>query len=90
MLIARHLCVSGQVQGVFFRAWIRKEAQTLGVNGWVRNCSDGTLEAQLEGEEQALGHLIERFRTGPPAARVEAVRIEEASLAGLGSFEIRH
>ena len=89
MPIARHVSLSGQVQGVFFRAWIRKQAQKLAVKGWVRNCSDGTLEAQLEGEESAIDQLIERFRAGPPAARVEAVRIEETSLAGLGSFAIR-
>jgi acylphosphatase len=90
MLIARRVRVSGRVQGVFFRAWLRQEAEALFVTGWVRNCKDGTLEAQLEGEDQALGQLIKSVRAGPPAARVEAVEIEEASPEGLGSFEIRH
>ena len=90
MRIARHLSLKGTVQGVFFRAWIRKEAQALKIKGWVRNCSDGTVEALLEGEEQAVGDLIERVRQGPPAARVDCVEIEDASLAELSIFEIRH
>jgi acylphosphatase len=47
--IARLVRVTGRVQGVFFRAWAQDEAQTLGVTGWIRNCSDGSVEAQLEG-----------------------------------------
>lgn len=90
MPIARHVRVRGRVQGVFFRAWLKQGAEEQAVAGWVRNCRDGTLEAQLEGEEQAVGKLIESIRAGPPAARVEAVEIKETSPEGLGSFEIYH
>ena len=48
---ARHVLVTGRVQGVFFRAWTDEQAQRLHVNGWVRNCPDGSVEVHLEGEE---------------------------------------
>jgi acylphosphatase len=88
--IARLVRVTGRVQGVFFRAWAQDEAQTLGVTGWIRNCSDGSVEAQLEGSAEAVEELLELFREGPPGARVERVEVEEADREGLGGFEVRH
>jgi acylphosphatase len=88
--IARHVRVTGRVQGVFFRAWTQDEAQSVGVNGWVRNCGDGSVEAQLEGDLQAVEELIDLMREGPPGARVGRVEVEEADLEGLSSFEVRH
>jgi len=82
--------VTGLVQGVFFRAWARDEAQALGVSGWIRNCSDGSVEALLEGEAEAIEELIDLLREGPPGAQVEDVEIEEADREGLSSFEVRH
>jgi acylphosphatase len=82
--------VTGRVQGVFFRAWTRDEAQSLGVTGWVRNCSDGSVEAQLEGDPEAIDELLDLIREGPPDARVDNLSVEEADPEGLGSFEIRH
>lgn len=90
MAIARRVRITGRVQGVFFRAWTRDEAQTLGIAGWVRNCSDGSVEAQIEGEPEALDELIELLREGPPGARVDEVHWEEADLEGLSSFAVRH
>ena len=52
--IARHVRVTGRVQGVFFRAWAQGEARELGVSGWIRNLRDGAVEAHLEGEEAAV------------------------------------
>jgi acylphosphatase len=78
------------VQGVFFRAWTRDEAQTLGVTGWVRNCPDGSVEAQLEGREEAVEELIDLMREGPPGARVTSVNVEEADEEGSGSFDVWH
>jgi len=49
MAAARHVQVTGRVQGVFFRGWTQEQAERLGVNGWVRNCPDGSVEAHLEG-----------------------------------------
>jgi len=82
--------VTGLVQGVFFRAWARDEAQALGVSGWIRNCSDGSVEALLEGEAEAIEELIDLLREGPPGAQVEDVEIEEADREGLSGFEVRH
>jgi acylphosphatase len=78
------------VQGVFFRAWTREEARTLHVSGWVRNCSDGSVEAQLEGDLGAEEAVIELMREGPPGAEVESVQVEEADPEGLSGFEVRH
>jgi acylphosphatase len=78
------------VQGVFFRAWTREEARTLHVSGWVRNCSDGSVEAQLEGDLGAVEAVIELMREGPPGAEVESVQVEEADPEGLSGFEVRH
>jgi len=88
--IAKRIRVIGRVQGVFFRAWTRDEAQTLGIDGWVRNCSDGSVEAQLEGDQEAIEELVDLIREGPPGARVEGVEVEEADPEGLSGFEVRH
>ena len=69
------LRIHGRVQGVAYRAWLVDEAGAHAVDGWVRNRSDGTVEAVLAGDEAAVRALIERCRKGPPLARVD--RIEE-------------
>ena len=89
-MIARHVSVYGRVQGVFFRAWARQQAAELGVNGWVRNCPDGRVDAHVEGEEPAVEQLVERFRRGPPAARVEDLKMWEVELFDFDDFEVRH
>ena len=90
MTIARKLRLTGLVQGVFFRAWTRDEARRLRVNGWVRNCDDGSVEAHVEGEEGAVQQLIERMRDGSPGARVDDFDIEEVGLENFDRFEVRH
>lgn len=87
---ARHVRVSGRVQGVFYRAWTRDQARELGLTGWVRNCSDGSVEARIEGDRESVDRMIERMKKGPPAARVEDVQVDEAEPEGLGRFEVRH
>ena len=88
-MIARHVLVTGRVQGVFFRAWTQGEARELGVSGWIRNCEEGAVEAHLEGEEEDVDRLIERMRRGPSNAQVEDVSVEETPPEGLGRFELR-
>ena len=90
MPVALHVRVTGLVQGVFFRAWARDEAQALGVSGWIRNCGGGSVEALLEGDAEAVEELIDLLREGPPGAQVEGVAIEEADGEGLSSFGVRH
>lgn len=67
----RQIRVQGRVQGVGFRYALRDEAQRLGVSGWVRNCTDGSVEALLQGEPRAVETLVYWARRGPRAARVE-------------------
>ena len=88
--IARHVTVTGRVQGVFFRAWLREQADALGVTGWVRNCPDGRLDAHIEGDEAAVQQLVERMRRGPPAATVEDVHLWDVEIFDFDDFEVRH
>ena len=87
--VARHIRVTGRVQGVFFRAWAQGEARELGVSGWIRNCPEGTVEAHLEGEADDVARMIERMRHGPSNAQVDELSAEEAPFEGLGRFELR-
>ena len=64
--------IRGQVQGVGFRAWAELTALELGVEGWIRNCRDGSIEALLSGSEEVVLTMIELCRDGPPGARVDA------------------
>jgi acylphosphatase len=73
--IGRNVRVTGLVQGVFFRAWVQGQARELGVSGWIRNCADGSVETHLSGNENAVGRLIDRLRSGPSNARVEGITI---------------
>jgi acylphosphatase len=88
-VIGRHVRVTGQVQGVFFRVWAQGQARELGVSGWIRNCSDGAVEAHLAGEEQAVVRMIERMKRGPANARVEEVTSEDVDPESLGRFAVR-
>jgi acylphosphatase len=87
---ARHVSVTGRVQGVFFRAWARDQATELGVTGWVRNCPDGRVDLHIEGEESAVEALIARLHRGPPAAQVEDVQLWDVELGDFDDFEVRH
>ena len=88
-MIGRKLRLFGRVQGVFFRQWSIDQARSLGVAGWVRNRSDGSLEAHLEGEEEAVSQLTARMRRGPSQARVDDVMIDEAQPEDLKDFSVR-
>ncbi|HET9811148.1 MAG TPA: acylphosphatase [Sphingomicrobium sp.] len=88
--IARRVRVTGRVQGVFFRAWAEQQARELGVNGWVRNAPDGSVEAHLEGDEAPVNAVIERLHQGPPSATVEDVQVSETVEENFNRFEVRH
>jgi acylphosphatase len=90
MTIGRHVRVTGLVQGVFYRAWAQGHARELGVSGWIRNCPDGSVEAHLTGDDDAVERMIQRMRKGPSNARVDDVLVEDARPEGLGRFEVRH
>lgn len=74
-MISRHIIVAGLVQGVGFRDALTERAAELGLTGWVRNRRDGTVEALLQGEPQAVEAAIEWARSGPRAARVAGVEV---------------
>lgn len=89
MTAARFL-VRGRVQGVGFRAYVRRVARTEGLAGWVRNLPDGTVECVARGNVEALDRLRIQLRQGPTGSRVVAV--EESEIAGAATpevFEIR-
>ncbi len=88
MMIARHVRVTGRVQGVFFRVWTKQQADALGVSGWVRNCPDGAVEAHVEGDEEAVHEMIKRMRSGPPGADVGNLSDAETAPRGAGSFDV--
>ena len=72
-MIARRLVVSGRVQGVGYRAAMTEAAHAVGVTGWVRNRRDGTVEALLQGEVDAVEKMLTWCRRGPRGARVTTV-----------------
>jgi acylphosphatase len=76
--------VAGGVQGVGYRAFLVREAARLGLAGWVRNRRDGTVEAVAAGTPAAVEAVVAAARRGPFAARVDALRQEEADLAEAG------
>jgi len=88
-VIRRRVVVHGHVQGVFFRDTMRRLAQQHGVNGWVTNRWDGTVEAVFEGEEDAVERLVEFCRRGPRGAQVESVDVSEEDPEGLQGFNVR-
>jgi acylphosphatase len=81
--IARHLRIHGRVQGVYYRQSMIEAARRLGVHGWVRNRSDGSVEALACGSAAAVQALIAWAHQGPPAARVKRVDVQEADAAQL-------
>ncbi len=87
--VARKVVVSGRVQGVFFRDSARREAQRLGVAGWVRNRPDGRVEAWFEGPPHAVEQLVRWCRDGPRHAEVDDVQVSEAEPEGHEAFAIR-
>jgi acylphosphatase len=72
--VIRHVTVSGRVQGVGYRAWVAEQATSRGLEGWVRNRRDGSVEAVLSGSEDVVSEMIAACRRGPMSARVDAVR----------------
>ncbi len=81
--------VSGRVQAVGFRAFIRRNAVMLGVRGYVENLEDGRVHAVLEGDDHQVDKLLEMIRQGPGAAQVRDVRVKPLERAGFVGFDAR-
>jgi acylphosphatase len=80
--------VTGAVQGVGYRAWIEGQAQSLGLDGWVRNRRDGSVEVLVSGDDDRVEQLLAALRQGPPGSRVEAVSIADSAEAVSPGFRI--
>ena len=78
--------IRGRVQGVGYRAWVEYEAMACGLEGWVRNRRDGSVEALFAGPGRAVADMVALCRRGPPSARVDAVLDE---LVGTDQLELR-
>lgn len=76
----RHVVARGRVQGVGYRAFVEEEALRRGLEGWVRNRRDGTVEAVFSGADETIALLLAALRRGPPAALVEAVDAQEGDM----------
>jgi len=88
-MVRAHVIISGLVQGVFFRAYTQKEAQALGLSGWVRNLPDERVEAVFEGEKAAVNEMIAWCWEGSPSAKVTKVEVAWEKPKGLQGFELR-
>lgn len=86
-----HVYLSGRVQGVWFRAYTKEEADRLGVKGWVRNLPDGRVEAVFEGEEEVVGAMVRWCHVGSPHSKVTGVEVHEEPYTGeFTDFQIRY
>ncbi len=90
MKVRAHVFITGAVQGVFFRSETRQVARNYGVTGWIRNLSDGRVEAVLEGEENNVRKTIDFCKKGPRAAKVTNVEVSWKTYSGtFDDFETR-
>ena len=83
------LRITGRVQGVGYRAWALQVASRLGLRGWVRNRTDGSVEVLVIGEDDAVARMVEACREGPFGARVSDVAISDAEDDGSAGFRAK-
>jgi len=88
MTVTARIIVTGLVQGVGFRAWTVRQAQRLGLAGWVRNMPSGEVEALAQGDKKSLDAFVEALRAGPPYSRVDGVVVESARMQAITGFKI--
>jgi acylphosphatase len=80
MTLQARLAITGRVQGVGYRHWVMTTGLRLGVTGWVRNRTDGSVEALIVGHDATVGAMIDACRRGPAMAQVDAVDVEPVDL----------
>jgi len=86
-----HLVITGRVQGVWFRANTQKKAKALDLTGWVKNLSDGRVEAVFEGEKENVNQIIGWCKKGPSFARVDDIQIQwETPTGDFSTFTITY
>ncbi len=85
------LNITGRVQGVFYRAETQKQADKLGIKGYVKNLANGSVEAVIEGEPSVVSQMIEWCRKGPAISKVNSVETQEiSSNSSYSTFEVRY
>jgi acylphosphatase len=89
-VIRVRVVVEGRVQGVFYRDSCRREAQRLGVSGWVRNRADGSVEVVAEGPRERVEDLLTWCRQGPPRASVTGLSVTDEAPAAERSFRVEY
>ena len=82
--------VSGNVQGVFFRNFVKENAEKLNINGFVRNLEDGRVEAFFEGNSDDVNKIIEICKKGPKHADIKGIQLKEETFQNLKNFKILH
>lgn len=87
--MAKHVIIHGRVQGVGYRAWTVSTAKKLGVHGWVRNLTDGTVEALFHGESSQLSAMLDACHKGPLVAKVTRVDARDSDHAPTEGFASR-
>jgi len=91
MISCVHVLISGRVQGVWYRAFTKQKAEQLGIKGWVRNASDGKVEAIFEGEENKIDQMIDWCYKGPPLAKIKDIEIKKQQATNaFEDFSIKH
>ena len=90
-IIQKHVIVTGRVQGVFFRAATKDEAEKYMITGWVRNKRNGTVESVIKGNKKNIAHMIQWFHRGSPASSVDKVIVDDQDdLSDFADFKIRY
>ena len=84
-----HLRIEGRVQGVGYRAFVEMRAAALGLNGWVRNRRDGSVEAVVQGPPATVDDMLDACRKGPPGSRVDRIEIIGEGVGAFDGFEVR-
>ncbi|MGJ4844269.1 MULTISPECIES: acylphosphatase [unclassified Leifsonia] len=88
-MVRKRAIVTGSVQGVGFRWSARETAHRLGVTGFARNRADGSVEVEVEGDQEPVDRMLDWLRTGPPGSEVADVAVSDAAPAGDDAFRIR-
>ncbi len=85
---SKHLRITGRVQGVGYRAWFERQARLLGLGGWVRNRTDGSVEAVIHGAPEQINRMIKDAETGPSFADVKNIEETDTAYNGQMRFEV--
>lgn len=84
------LYITGTVQGVFFRLFVKQNAEKIGVNGFVRNLEDGRVEVFIEGDADKVNQMIELCKKGPRHAQIRKVETKPETFQGFRNFKVLH